>query len=513
MKKNPLIKYISFSVLFLFTVACDDLNTVNNNNPSRDELLNTGADLQTVLQGGYIAFWQAVHEVHPTMALMVTADAYSISWGNCGMQRMGDEPRKAYNNRSHEDPDYQQVAEDPWYGCLSAVSTANDILNALDKGVGIDNGGDQDKTIRAAAHFLRAVSWGYLGLIFDQTLIVYENDDLSGAIPFTPYQGAIKAAAAEMEEAIRLADSAADGFFHNYFNGVDLDKEEFKQLSHSYAARFLTQWPRTETENQQVDWEAVRQHAQQGIDFNFAPEADGSFWQSYHRLAFRETGWGPFWARVDQRLVGAMDPFQPTRYPETQAKGEEPIPIREATSKDARLKSDFFFESENNFPAERGEWHFSHYKHNRNITDPGFAGNGASFGPMPVFLAADNDLLKAEAELHLGKKINALNILNAGTRASRGNLAPLSNDSSEEVVLKAIMYERAIELLSTAPFSLWMDRRRIGPRQPFSQIDDLGGLQIGTPAHLPVPADEMAVQGLTPYNFGGPQDPEGIVGF
>lgn len=507
------LKYLLPIVFLLPLAACDDLNTVNNNNPAREDLLNTGSDLQTVLRGGYVAFWQAVHDAHPAMALMVASDTYGCSWGNFGMQRMGDEPRRAYNNRSYEEADYKQVIADPWYGCLSAVSTANDILNALDRGLTIDKGGDQDITVEAAAYFLRGVSWGYLGLIFDQATLAYEDDDELTPLPFTPYREVIDAAVAELEKAIATAESTTGGFFHDYFNGVELGQAQFIQLCHSYAARFLAQWPRTAEENELADWGAVLNHAEQGIDYNFAPRADGNFWQSYHRYVFRETGLGPFWARVDQRLVAAMDPFQPTRYPETQALGEQPLGERMATSNDARLASDFAFEFMNNFPADRGEWHYSHYKHNRNLTDPGFAGNGSTAGPMPAFRAADNELLRAEAQLRLNQRTAAIQILNQGPRKTRGNLPNIPNTALPEEVMQAIMYERAIELLSTAPFSLWLDRRRIGPRQLYDQVNALGGLQVGTPAQLPVPAEELSLHGIKPYNFGGPRDPEGVVAF
>jgi hypothetical protein len=513
MKKIYRHKFLLLLTCFLTITSCDDLNTVNNNNPAREDLLTTGADLKTVLQGGYVAFWQAVHDAHPAMALMVASDTYGCSWGNFGMQRMGFEPRRAYNNRSSEEQDYRQVVEDPWYGCLSAVSTANDILNALDRGITLDKGGDQDLAVEAAAYFLRGVSWGYLGLIFDQATLAYEGDDITQLLPFAPYQQVITAAVAQLDQAVTIANQANDGFFHDYFNGVELDKQRFVQFCHSYAARFLAQWPRTETENEQVDWATVLAHAEKGIQFNFAPEADGGFWQSYHQYVFRETGLGPFWARVDQRLIAAMDRFQPTRYPETIALGEEPIPERKATSNDARLESDFYFEFNNNFPADRGEWHFSHYKHDRNLTDPGFAGNGSTSGPMPVFRRADNELLIIEAQLRLGQRLQAIALLNQGTRSTRGALPPIPNTALPEEVERAIMYERAIELLGASPYTLWFDRRRIGPRLTDHQVDALGGLQTGAPAHLPVPANELAIHGLKPYSFGGPQDPEGIIGF
>lgn len=505
-------KYIFpvLSLILLFT-SCKDLETVNNNNPDRQRLLSTGADLYPVLQGGYIAWWQGIHGDHPAIALGVAADAYSLSLRNFGAQRFGDEPRIAYNNRANEDPDYKQVAGDPWYGALSAVSSANDVLLALENGISIDNGGSQDEAIRAAAHFLRGVSWGYLGLIFDKGLIANETTDLTKSIEFSTYPEMIERAVTELDSAILIAKAIDFDFVHDYFNGQILNADQFIQLCHAYAARFLAQMPRTETEISAVDWQLVLQHASQGLTYNFAPEADGKFWTSYQKYVFAETGQGPFWARVDQRLIAALDPNQPARYPEVQAKGDAPLANKMASSSDARLVSDFIFLPNNNFPAAQGEWHFSHYKHNRNITDPDFAGDGFSSGPMPAFLAADNALLRAEALLRLNRKSEAIAILNAGTRVTRGNLSSLNNSASNSVVLEAIMYERTIELLSTAPMSLWFDRRRMAERIAYTSLDALGGLQIGTPAQLPVPADELNIRQEKTYTFGGESDPEGIV--
>jgi hypothetical protein len=131
---------------------------------------------------------------------------------------------------------------------------------------------------------------------------------------------------------------------------------------------------------------------------------------------------------------------------------------------------------------------------------------------MPVFLAADNALLRAEALLRLNRPTEAVALLNQGPRTTRGGLPALSVAATpREAVEKAIFYERAIELLGTAPMSLFFDRRRLGPRLPHDELDALGGLQIGTPAQLPVPASELRVHGLPPYNFGGAQDPQGVI--
>jgi len=500
-----------FLALILLFTACKDLDTLNESNPDRDAVLSMGADLEVALGGGYVAWWQGVHSEHPVIGLSVAADAYGMSWGNFGAQRMGLEPRAAYNNRTTEEPDYRQIVETPWAGCLSAVSSANDVFVAMGKGISIDNGGPQDQSIQAAAHFLRGVSWGYLGLIFDQAILADEDTDIEAELPFSTYPEVLAAAVAELEKGIAIAETLGDDFVHRYFNGLTLDADGFVRLSHSYAARFLAQAPRTLAENGTVDWTAVLTHAEAGLNQNFAPIADGKFWTSYQRYVFAEAGQGPFWARVDQRLIAALDPSQPARYPEVVAQGEAPLSNPMATSTDARLASDFLFFANNNFPVERGEWHFSHYKHNRNITDAGFAGNGATSGPMPVFLAADNALLRAEALLRLNRKAEAITLVNLGTRVTRGQLPSLNASATTDAVERAILYERAIELLSTAPMGLWFDRRRIGARQDFDNVDALGSLQKGTPAQLPVPATELRIHGLQPYNFGGAGDLEGIV--
>lgn len=501
-------KYRFFFFLLLFS-ACEQLDVENSNNPNGAEVIVSGADLSKVLEQAYLDWWQALHGVNPNIALSITGDAYGMSWDDFGAYRMGKEPREAYNNRLTEPAFYRDIAETPWYGCLSAVSAANDVFQALDRGVSIDKGGNQDKSAQAAAHFVRGLSWGYLALLFDETPLVDENTDLSDPIVFASYPEVLNRAVTELESAAELAGDIGLDFIHPYFNGVVLDQAAFEELCHAYAARFLVQWPRTPLESLQVNWASVLEHANQGLSFNFAPVADGAGWTSYHIYVFHDAGEGPFWARVDQRLIAALDPSQPARYPEVQALGELPLTETQAQSADLRLESDFIFQPANIFPAERGEWHYSHYQHNRNLSDIDFAGDGQTYGPMPAFRKADCDLLRAEALLRLGNLNEAAEAINSGTRTVRGGLPPVAASDAAELEA-AIIYERAIELLGTAPMGLWLDRRRLREREDYLEVSPLGGLQLFTPAQLPVPEKELRVHGLPPYSFGGEKDPEGV---
>jgi len=495
-------KLLFAASLFLLATACEDFD-VENVDPNRSQVITDGSDMQNALVQGYAAWWLGAHNPNTNIALGVAGDAYGLGRAEFGAHRLGQEPRVAYSNRVNESEAYRSIVEIPWFRNLTAVSNANDVLAALENGVSIDEGGPQDQSIEAAAHLLRGLSWGYLSLLYDQAPIVTEKTNLDEQLEFFPYEQVLDKAVEELDMAVAKSAAVGADFVHSYFNGTTLDAAQFQELANSYAARFLAQAARTANLNAQTDWQAVLNRAENGLSFDFAPEADGKIWTSYHAYTFAETQEPPFWARVDQRIVAALDESQPTRYPAGSFR--EKI----AESPDERLETDFQYFETVNFDTTYGWWQFSHYKHQRNTAQPDFAGDG-QMGNMPTFLATDNLLLRAEALLMLNRKAEAVDLLNSSTRVSRGNLPPLATTATDEAVREAIFYERAIELFNAAPFGIWLDRRRVGERQTSEMVDALGSLQIGTPAQLPVPAVELLIQGADIYTFGGPEDSQGV---
>jgi tetratricopeptide (TPR) repeat protein len=488
---------ILFGLYFILSLSlwtsCEKIEAL----PLNTDELNSRKAVENVLQEGYELWWTANHSPEVVLALSVAGDAYGLSIGNFGTLEMGNEPRKAFDNTVGN-----AVAEVAWFNNLKAVSKANQVMMNVEKAF-------INQMHLASAHFLRGISWGYLGLIFDKAILSEAQNSTDIDQVLVDYQKVIDKAIKELEKAIQLAEEST-GFQHTYFNGVVLDKPKFIALAHAYAARFLTQMARTADEKKATNWESVYYHADRGINFDFAPEADGKTWQSYQQYTFAETGSGPFWARVDQRLVAAMDASQPVRYPEPSNPSQSALPSKRANSMDARLQSDFIFQERIFFKPELGFWHFSHYQHHRNMTDATFSGDGKNGGIMPVFLASDVLLLKAEAALELGGAIEAIGLLNQSARTTRGKWSPLQGRTTPEKIEEVIRYERAIELLGSAPMSLWLDRRRWAKRINIGELDALGGLQVGTPAHLPVPAKELQVHKLEIYTFGGENDLLGI---
>lgn len=500
--KNNKIKFqlILSSFMLLFFACSNEIdNVVNSNNPDRNQVISNGSDLIGVVSGGFVTWWQSTsRDLYPPLA--VAGDIATCSWGNWGMRVLSAEPRNPIiNAASWADI---SVLEQPWQGSYAAISSANDVLGAINNNgvTWVVAGTDNTPMVSAAAYLLRGLSYGNLGLLFEKGFIVDENTDLSQTLEFVPYQDLVAQAIADLDRVIQLANSNSIEIPNTVINGVSLPSAELIKLCNSYKARFMVQSARDMSETNAVDWNQIKTLTENGITTDFGPTGDNgiSWWNNANVLMDSPNGFGAFGARLDMRIVHLLDPSQPEFFP---AVSGSTLDNPEMTTNDARVGTgkDFEFRPDILFRSERGRFHYSHYIHTRFQNDPTFS-DGADAKQIKTFMLEDNRLLMAEAKARLNDLPGAIADVNASSRTTRGGLTDLPGTSTQQDILDAIFYERYIELFNTAVGSGYFDRRRI----------DL--LQVGTFRHLPVPATELEVLEEDLYTLGGVDaDPTGRV--
>ncbi len=118
-------------------------------------------------------------------------------------------------------------------------------------------------------------------------------------------------------------------------------------------------------------------------------------------------------------------------------------------------------------------------------------GSGGGFGFAPVVLAAENDLVRAEALIRgtAPDLATAATLINK-TRVTRGGLPAAAAADGVAGLLAKLQYEQDVELAGDGA-TPYYNRRRID------------GLLPLTPHQMPIPAKELGVLGLPEYTFGG----------
>lgn len=145
-------------------------------------------------------------------------------------------------------------------------------------------------------------------------------------------------------------------------------------------------------------------------------------------------------------------------------------------------------------PVNRGIWMQSPFFHRRYVLVSYAVPVEVNIGQaLPHVLAAENDLMIAEALVYTGGDLSRAAGLVNKTRVGRGGLEPVLPGPQE--LLAAIEYERDVELLNTAAIALF-DRRRVDGLQPYQW------------RHLPVPGSELVARGLPHYTYGGGGRPD-----
>jgi len=485
----------------LSIAACAELDVTNPNNPDIARALASPADVAKIAKSSVNSWYLTSTAVEPYLMMQVTADASTANFGNFGMRFNNLEPRIAYNNNSAGGD--AAVAVSPWDGNFGALGAANDALRAIKGGIVIPGTDGTDKT-RAAGLFAQAGAMTNLALIFDKAFVVSEGTDLAKAPALVPYTAVRDSALSKWDALITLTAGKSWTWDADVIPlSVPATAVNINRIANTMAARTLMLSARTGAENTATNWTRVLSYADKGItgagltDIDFGIIGDGAnIWYS------DIIGYGNLdsWNRVDQRLINRMASNVPTKYAGTLVApisqdlrlGSANLPCTGAGQPAACLTgvtTDYVYLATVIGDPARGIFMQAPYYHRR-WRDVSYAvPDAAQFGRfIPYVIAAENDLMIAEALVRSNGDLGRAATLVNKTRVTRGGLAPVAANSA--ALLAAISYERDVELLNTNGLALFDGRR-------------LEQLQAGTIRQLPIPAKELETLGLPIYTFGG----------
>lgn len=483
--------------LAIVITSCEDMEVENLNSLDSRAVFADATSLPTVIDGGFLTWWQGIQLSTPNMPVSVASQTMSSSWGNWGMQDLGTIPRApvqntvTYNNRA--------FMTTPWYNLNNALAQANEVLGVLNRefngSIQDEDGNDITQKTVANAKMLQGLTLGWLGLIFDQAFIADEtlSPDELASLQMSSYTEVIDAAVTKLTEAAALF-AANPSATHNAINGLNYDNVEAAQFCNAYAAKLLAYSTRSGAETAANNWSRILTLANAGTTDDISPAGDGGFW--WTRILIQ--GQFPLWARVSQRIINMMeggiggpsttDPNNATA-PYPWPDGTSTLP-RIANPVDARIDKYYQYNTGVQFQSARGYYFFSSYNFRKY---PDYL--AAFLGPMPHLTLDEQNLIKAEALVRTGgSKTLAAEYIN-NTRVTNGELAPLTGTESDADLLRAIYYERLVEFPWDGALNGWFFRRMTTVEQ-FQ-------LQPGTPAQMPVPAQELEILGLDVYTFGG----------
>jgi hypothetical protein len=530
----------------MMAAACQDMDVTNPNNPNRESVLQSPADVQALVSATFRRFFEEVEGDHITIPMSTMADEFSTAFFDFGGLELSQEPRATFNPRS-ANSNHLGV----WTTYYSIIAGINTAFRAIEQGNLTVREGGQDVTMRLKAFgkFMQGLAHGQVALSFDQGYVSSEGVDFE-SLSFEqarelirPYTEVRDTALAQLKEALRLAEQntfTLPTTVGEWIPGVQLTNQQFARLIHTYIARFMAYTPRTAAERAAVNWAEVITHIDAGITSDFAPVGTPDVMESTYknRTSRQRTTTPSDFMRVDYMVIGPADLSEGFRnWLSTPAANRQPFRI---TAGDRRIDGiatwnratsswtgtppttcsnvpspssasrppascglyTGFHDEVAFFNPGRGTYLRSYYFYHR-------WGRGTSFesGPIPIITVTEMDLLKAEALIRLNRAAEALPLINK-TRVANGglpaatingapgtapNCVPRKISGACGNLWDVLRYEKRIETLGLTGGLPYYDGR------------GWGVLLENTMIHFPMPVVdiELLLGADAVYTFGG----------
>src|SRR5688572_21620413 len=412
----------------LFLGACAGLDVENPNNPDVQRALASGEDVKQIAISNMNNWYLSSTWIYPYLAQSTACDCHAANFGNFGMRFHNLEPRDPYINSTSAGDD-RLVTSDAWENHYGTIGAANDVLKAFALGVQVTATGNVDETPKwkSLALFTQAASMAQLAMEFDSAFVVDETFDATAGAPTLSRYDAVTTATMTKWNALftHLAgrsDSYPTDATVFPLVGASLTSANLARIGRTLAALTLRLTPRTRTELNAKPasyWQDIYNFANAGISgtgltsFDVTVQGDNNNWWSYIAYYGAEASW----MRVDHRMINRMDagPNPPVHF---RYRGTSDImaPQNGATN-DRRLAAgttgDYRYAGNVIGDPARGIFMQSAYWHNRYVAHSRSSATSARTA-VPYILAAENDLLIAEAEVRRtgGNAVRAAQLIN-----------------------------------------------------------------------------------------------------
>ncbi len=459
-------------------------------------------EVEEVMGQQFQSWWNATQKNYPGPAMSVMSMEFVSPYATYGMYDMARIPREEFQN--DQNYTYHHIVSSPWNVLYETIAVANRALIDHNDGNFDYESDAQEWRLRSWANFIQGLSFAALANQFDQAIQIDEDTDVidreTGQIripaTFRDYDQLMEFATTKFESARIKAQTEDITIPAEWLGGNELDSDEFVKLINTLEARFLVQNARDWDERTELNWERIRQLAEDGIEESFYIENDGDqWWSRIHQLAS-----DPDWVKAGYGVIGLYDESgQADEWFNSSVEERSPVEIQ---NPDLRIQSNadedvddpyITFADNPGFPGISREGYLkSHYAFNRSEMD-----YIRFINPSELDLYIAESILQ-EYEGSRQTVSNSYNYVNK-TRAESGGLEELDVNSGWEKVYDAMRYEFIMETMVTAAGMHYFNTRSWGNFQE----KDWGALPEGTPQHFPVPAAEMNVLDRAPYTFGG----------
>lgn len=496
----------------LVALGCNSLEVENPNAPDSARALTDPDAIEAIAGGTLINFYNTYNGLSAVGPLTTQARSHTASWNNFNMNFYSsvdaDGTRNTRGWQNSPSAAGRTSIEHFWQGYYGVAAAARDALTAIrTNGLVI---GDAARTARAeaVAELMLGASLGQIALNYDKGYFVDENTDV-GSLVYVDRRILRDSAVAKLQRAATIATANAFTLPDSWTGaGGSYDNTTIARLANTLAAMTLAYWPRTDAENASVNWATVASLAANGLNADFVFVGDGCASICPEMQSWTNDIFG---IRVHTRVANLLDPAtQATPYPAAPAGNPRP------NSADRRLGdgsfgtpgmegdygtirkgvnggTDFAWSGYDAFFDSRGRYHQSAIGHIR--WDASGTQSQASiyfgYGPVPLIMRAQNDLIRAEALIRTNTNLALAATLINNTRVTRGGLSATAAGDGATLLKTRLDYENEIELLSQGA-STFYNRRRVA-----------NGLLSGTPREMPVPAKELGVKNETLYSWGG----------